>query len=263
MIIISWNINGLRSYQKKADLQSFLTEHNADILNLQETKLVQDWSIEKNTQLNNEWKVYQNLASCRKGYSGVATISRKDLTQIEMEVPNNRFITEGRLLGFQYKDLHLINVYMPQGGRTKEDVPYKLEICKYLQDMIRKNFKKCVLAGDFNMACCELDLARPKQNTNNNMFTIEERSMMQRFEETGLIDLFRYMYPEQKKYTWWPYAYNARERDIGWRLDYIYTSRIIVPFIKRVEILSRAGGSDHCPVLIEIEEDAYENFSSN
>lgn len=254
MRIISWNINGLRSYQKKYDLKSFLSQYDVDLLNLQETKLVEEWSIEKNAQLGDEWKVYQSLASCRKGYSGVATISRKDLTKLELDVPNDRFKNEGRLLGFRYKDMYFINVYMPQGDRTKKDVPYKLEICKYLQDMIHDHFPKCILAGDFNMACCELDLERPKQNINNNMFTQDERQMMRRFEEKGLIDMFRYMYPDQKKYTWWPYAYNARERDLGWRLDYIYASEILVPNIKKVEILTNEGGSDHCPVMIEIEE---------
>ena len=111
-----------------------------------------------------------------------------------------------------------------------------------------------MVLGDFNMAHREIDLARPKQNRNNNMFTSEEREHMDSWSNIGMIDVFREMYPNEQRFTWWPYAFNARERDIGWRLDYIWTSDVLKEKIRRVEILKEVMGSDHCPVLVEIDE---------
>ncbi len=252
MIIVTWNINGLRSYQKKYDIREFLKTYHIDILHLQETKLPEGWDLQEELKLTSEWHVYQNTASVRKGYAGVATISKAQLKQLPIDMPNPRFQAEGRMLLLQWQDCCLINIYFPQGDRTKKDVPYKLEVCDYIREMARSKPGNWVLSGDFNMAQQELDLARPKQNQNNNMFTAEERARMAQFAQAGLIDVFRHACPEGRKYTWWPYAYNARERDIGWRLDYIFVSENLVPAIQKVEILKDVPGSDHCPVLAEL-----------
>lgn len=253
MVLATWNINGLRGFQKKYDLKDFLEKYNIDILNLQETKLVEGWDIQKELQLTDEWHIYQNIASSRKGYAGVASISKVNMIRQEINFQNRRFHEEGRMLLLQYLDCHIINIYFPQGDRTKKDVPYKLEVCDYITELIRSRPGKWMVLGDFNMAQQELDLARPKQNLSNNMFTPEERERMARLTEIGMTDVFRYTYPAEKKFTWWPYAYNARERNVGWRLDYIFVSESLKGRIRRVEILKDVTGSDHCPVLAEIE----------
>lgn len=253
MVFATWNINGLRSYQKKYDLKLFLQKYNIDMLHLQETKLVEGWNIQEEVGLPEEWYFYQNLASSRKGYAGVASISKWELSPLSIDMSNQRFQAEGRMLLYQFQDYHIINIYFPQGDRSKKDVPYKLEVCDYITAMVKSNPGKWMIFGDFNMAQSELDLARPKQNYNNNMFTVEERERMAGLAKAGIVDVFRYMYPEESQYTWWSYSYNARERNVGWRLDYIFLSENVKTNIKRVEILKDEFGSDHCPVLVEVE----------
>ena len=253
MILVSWNINGLRSYQKKYDLKEFIDQYSIDILNLQETKLVEGWDMKRELHLSEEWNTYENIATSRKGYASVASISNIHLKQLSVDMPNERFQSEGRMLHLQYQDYNIINIYFPQGDRTKKDVPYKLEVCEYITEMVRSKPGKWIILGDFNMAHQDIDLARPKQNRNNNMFTEEEREHMGNFSQIGMIDVFRDAYADEQKFTWWPYAYNARERNIGWRLDYIFVSENIKDKIKRVEILNEVLGSDHCPVLLELD----------
>lgn len=253
MILVSWNINGLRSYQKKYDLKEFLAQYSIDILNLQETKLVEGWDMKKELHLSEEWNTYENIATSRKGYASVASISNIPLKQLSVDMPNERFQSEGRMLHLQYQDYNIINIYFPQGDRTKKDVPYKLEVCEYITEMVRSKPGKWIILGDFNMAHQDIDLARPKQNRNNNMFTEEEREHMGSFSQIGMIDVFRDAYADEQKFTWWPYAYNARERNVGWRLGYIFVSENIKDKIKRVEILNEVLGSDHCPVLLELD----------
>ena len=253
MRIMTWNINGLRSFQKNYDLKMLLDKQNIDILHLQETKLVEGWNIREELKLTDEWYIYQNIASSRKGYSGVASIARLEMQQLSIDMPNLRFQSEGRMLLLQYKDYKFINIYFPQGDRTKKDIPYKLEVGEYIRNLIGANHEQWIIAGDFNMAAQEIDLARPNQNRNNNMFTVEERAYMSKLKETGLQDVFRSTYPNSQEFTWWPYAYNARERNIGWRLDYIFISENLNSNLKCVEILKDELGSDHCPVLMEID----------
>ncbi len=253
MILVSWNINGLRSFQKNYSLKHFLEKYQVDVLNLQETKLVCDWKITEQVGLDTNWYVYQNVATIRKGYAGVACVSKLNMMPLQIDIENERFHGEGRMLLFQYKEYNIINIYFPQGDRTKKDVPYKLEVCEYITELIRKKGGKWIVMGDFNMAHQEIDLARPKQNRNNNMFTIEEREHMTQLSQVGLIDTFRFMHPNEQKFTWWPYAYDARERNVGWRLDYIFVSEELKNKIKRIDILKDEFGSDHCPVLLELE----------
>lgn len=256
MRIATWNINGLRSYQKKYDLKQFLQKYDFDLLHLQEVKLVDGWDIREQLQLPARYHIYQNFATRRKGYAGVVSISKLKLTQLPVEMRNERFQTEGRMLLFQYQDYRMINIYFPQGDRSKKDLPYKLEVCDYITELIQNNPAKWLVCGDFNMAQQELDLARPKQNRNNNMFTLEERQRMARLSQIGLVDVYRKLEPQGTNYTWWPYAYDARERDVGWRLDYIFASESLKGTFKKVEMLKQEPGSDHCPVLMELDSAA-------
>ena len=221
---------------------------------MQETKLIDGWDAHQELELKNNWYIDQNIASIRKGYSGVATISKGKVKQLPILFENRRFQEEGRILMFKYHEYYMINIYFPQGDRSKKDIPYKLEVLEYIIKWVQSIHGKWIICGDFNMATEEIDLARPKYNKNNNMFTFEEREKMHQLKAVGAIDVYRYMYPEEQKFTWWPYAYNARERDVGWRIDYIFVSENFKAKIKRVEILKEVLGSDHCPILVEIEE---------
>lgn len=128
-----------------------------------------------------------------------------------------------------------------------------IKVCDFITGMIKENPGNWMVCGDFNMVQTEMDLARPKQNYNNNMFTLDERERMAGIAKAGMVDVFRYMYPERSQYTWWSYSYNARERNVGWRLDYIFLSEALKGNIKRIDILKDELGSDHCPVLVEME----------
>jgi exodeoxyribonuclease-3 len=156
-------------------------------------------------------------------------------------------------LRLDYKDLILIDFYIPHGGREKEKLPYKLEAYKYLLKYLWKiRDKKVVIIGDFNIAHEDIDLARPKQNRNNIMFTEEERKQLDGLISLGFVDSFRKFHKDGGHYTWWPYFANARERDLGWRIDYAFVSKKLSSKLKKAFILKESGSSDHCPVGIEL-----------
>lgn len=252
MKIISWNVNGLRAVYKRNFL-GWLLNSNADIVCLQEIK-VEEAKIPSNLVNSKEYKTYFNPAD-KKGYAGVAVFTRKEPLRIEKKLGIGRFDGEGRILRFEYPDFILINLYLPHGGRQKENLGYKLEVYAYLLNYLNsiKN-KKVVLIGDFNIAHQEIDLARPKQNQKNIMFTAEERAQIDKIIETGFTDTFRMFYKESGHYTWWPYFGNLRQRNLGWRIDYAFTSKPLTPKLKDAFILSEVIGSDHCPIGIELCE---------
>ena len=173
-----------------------------------------------------------------------------------------RFDQEGRILKLKYPDFTLINLYTPHGGRQKENLDYKLKVynrlLKYLQKFKDRNI---ILIGDFNIAHQEVDLARPKQNQNNIMFTQEERKRINQIIDLGFLDTFREFHKEGGHYTWWPYFVNARKRNLGWRIDYIFVSKKLVPKLRDAFILSEVMGSDHCPIGIEIMNDGKAGYN--
>jgi exodeoxyribonuclease-3 len=164
-----------------------------------------------------------------------------------------RFDQEGRMLKLKYPDCLLVNLYLPHGGRKKENLDYKLKVYSFLLDYLQKiRDKKVVVIGDFNVAHKEIDLARPKQNQNNIMFTPKEREQIDRLIDLGFIDSFRKFNKKGGYHTWWPYFAQARERNLGWRIDYTFVSRKLAPRLKDAFILPEVKGSDHCPIGIEI-----------
>jgi len=167
-----------------------------------------------------------------------------------------RFDNEGRSLRLDFAEFSLLNFYLPHGGRQKENLDYKLEVYEYLIGYLKeflKHQKKLILAGDFNIAHKEIDLARPKENQNNIMFTPEERNQADRLLALGFIDTFRQFHKEGGHYSWWPYSFEARKRNLGWRIDYIFISQVLAPKLKNAFILSQVDGSDHCPVGAKID----------
>jgi exodeoxyribonuclease-3 len=189
----------------------------------------------------------------RPGYSGVGVYIKEKPGKAEFKLGHQRFDREGRMVRLDYPELTFIGLYIPNGSRDKRDIGYKLEVyeclVKYLKTIKKKNV---ILAGDFNIAHEEIDLARPKDNKNNTMFTPEERKQIDVLESLGFVDSFRSLHKEGEHYSWWPYFVNARERNLGWRIDYVFASKNLAPKVKDAFIFPDVMGSDHCPVGIEI-----------
>ena len=250
MKIISWNVNGLRAVYKRNFLK-WLANTNADIVCLQEIK-AQPNQLMPSLIKPKDYYSYFNSA-IRKGYGGVAVYAREKPLKVERTLGMKRFDQEERILKLEYPDFILINLYLPHGGRQKENLDYKLEVYHYLLDYLKKIKKKgIVLTGDFNISHKEIDLERPKQNQNNIMFTLEERKQIDEIINLGFTDTFRRFYKGGGYYTWWPYSFNARGRNLGWRIDYVFTSKTLTPKLKNAFILNKVTGSDHCPIGIEI-----------
>ncbi|MFA5992844.1 MAG: exodeoxyribonuclease III [Candidatus Pacearchaeota archaeon] len=251
MKIISWNVNGLRSIERKGFL-SWLEQNSPEIICLQEIKVTEDRLRDEFKKLKG-YNTYFNFAD-EVGYSGVAVFTKEKPKFVENVLGLKRFDKEGRFLRLDFSDFILINIYIPHGGRKKENLRYKIDVYKALIKYLTKlKDQKVILVGDFNIAREDIDLARPKQNKNNIMFTQEERDIIKSMVNLGFIDTFRSQHLTQKDwYTWWPYAFEARERNLGWRIDYIFITKKLQDKLKESFILTRDKGSDHCPIGIEI-----------
>ena len=251
MRIITWNVNGFKSILQKGFIE-FVEKENPDMLCLQEIR-TRDFQLPLRLTLKG-YDVYSSLAIERKGLWGVATLSKLKPLKIHRELGFERFDKEGRFLRLDFANFILINIYMPHGGRDKKNLDYKLAsydfLLRYLKRLINENV---IIAGDFNVARSEIDLARPKENRNNIMFTPAERAKLNAIVELGFIDAFRFFCKEPGHYTWFPYFGNARERNLGWRIDYVFVSPSLKGKLRRAFILRDVTGSDHCPMGIEIE----------
>jgi exodeoxyribonuclease-3 len=252
--ILSWNVNGIRAVYKKGFLD-WLGKSRADIVCLQETKAQEDQLPFDLTRLR-DYSSYFNSAK-KKGYGGVAVYTKEKPSRVKFNLRLKRFDQEGRFLELKYPNLTLINLYLPHGGRGKENLDYKLEVynylLKYLKKILRQAQDKLILVGDFNIAHKEIDLARPKENKNNIMFTPEEREQIDRIIKLGFVDSFRKFHKRRGYYTWWSYIAQARERNLGWRIDYAFVSKGLNHKLKKVFIRSKVMGSDHCPIGIELK----------
>ncbi|MFH1461202.1 MAG: exodeoxyribonuclease III [Patescibacteria group bacterium] len=250
MKIISWNVNGIRAIAQR-NFSKWLKNSRADIICLQEIKAQKDQIPQDLVNLKGYYS-YFNFA-LKKGYSGVAVYTKEKPKKVEYKLGFKRFDQEGRILKLEYPDFTLINLYLPHGGRGKENLGYKLECYAKLLGFLKKNKdKNIILIGDFNIAHQEIDLARPKDNQNNTMFTPQERKQIDKIINLSFIDTFRKFNQKPGHYTWWPYFANARPRNLGWRIDYAFVSKKLTKKLKTVFILDKIKGSDHCPVGIKI-----------
>ncbi len=252
MKIISWNVNGIRSVFKTT-FQEWLKENDADIVCLQEVKAEHTELTEEFTQIDGYY-AYFNSSSIRKGHAGVAVYTKIKPLLVETKLGIERFDDEGRCLKLTFKDFILFNFYIPNGGRDKHDIPYKLEVYQKLFPIFESVAdKNVILTGDFNIAHTELDVFHAKQNTDNTMFTPIEREQITKLISLGYADTFRYKYPEKKAYTWWSYAYNARSNDIGWRIDYFFVTKSLLPLVQDAFTQKETLGSDHGPYGIMLD----------
>ena len=249
MKLVSWNVNGLRACVKKGFLDYF-HQINADIFCIQETKL-QEGQID--LELDG-YHQYWNYA-VKKGYSGTAAFTKVEPLSVRYGLGTNESEEEGRILTLEFADFILVNVYTPNSQRDLARLSYRLEwedrIREYLKELAL--VKPVVLCGDLNVAHNEIDLRNAKSNIGNSGFTNEERGKMTTLLQSGFIDSFRHFYPDKEgSYTWWSYMNKVRERNIGWRIDYFIVSESLCNRLKNAEIHSDVMGSDHCPVLLEI-----------
>lgn len=252
MKIISWNINGIRAVQKKGFLDWF-KKQRADIICVQETKAQVD-------QLDDElinipgYISYFNSAE-KKGYSGVAIWTKEVPSRVVIKMGSKHLDNEGRLLQLDFKKFTLLNVYFPNGGQGDHRLQYKMEFYdKFLKhiDKLKKQNKKIIFCGDVNTAHQEIDLARPKENENNTGFLPEERAWLDKVVANDYLDTFRIFNKKGDNYTWWDYKTRARERNVGWRIDYFFISRNLKSKIIKANIHDKVMGSDHCPISIEL-----------
>ena len=250
MKLISWNVNGLRAIVNKGFYENF-NNLNADIFCIQETKM-QEGQLDINVE---GYKIFLNSA-LRKGYSGTAIFTKKDPINVSYGINIEEHDKEGRVITLEFKDFYLVNCYTPNAKRELERLNYRMTWENDFRDyLIRLNEKKAViLCGDLNVAHNEIDLKNPKANRGNAGFTDEERSQMTNLLNSGFVDSFRYLYPDKKdSYSWWSYMGHAREKNIGWRIDYFIVSEKIKEKIKEAKIHSNILGSDHCPVELDVE----------
>ena len=253
MKIVTWNINGIRAALKKDALSAVLA-WIPDLLCLQEIKARPDQLTEEQRDVSGYQTIW-NPAE-RPGYSGVATFVREEPLEVEMGMDAPQFDIEGRVIRTRHPDFLLYNVYFPNGQRGRDRVDYKLDFYARLLencDALHAAGENIIITGDFNTAHMPIDLKNPEENNTTSGFLPEEREWVQRYLEHGFVDVYRRLYPEREQYTWWTYRFNARQRGIGWRIDYFLVSEALVPRVKDVIIHDDIPGSDHCPVELVID----------
>jgi exodeoxyribonuclease III len=250
MKLVSWNVNGLRACVRKGFLEYF-EEVDADIFSVQEIKL-QEGQID--LQLKGYYQ-YWNYA-VKKGYSGTAVFTKVEPLSVRYGIGDSNEEEEGRILTLEFANFYLVNVYAPNAQRSLARLPVRLEweekIRAYLT-MLDKD-KPVIFCGDLNVAHEEIDIRNVKSNIGNSGFTVEERGKMTQLLAEGFTDTYRYFHPEQEgAYTWWSYMSKVRERNIGWRIDYFITSNRLQPLLKDAAIHANVLGSDHCPIVLEVD----------
>ncbi len=253
MKLVSWNVNGLRAVITKG-FEDFFKSINADIFCIQETKMQQEQLDEKIMKIFQGYNTYFNSAE-KKGYSGTAIITRNKPLNVTYGIGIEEHDKEGRVITLEFDNFYMVDCYTPNSKRELERLDYRMvwedAFRNYLMEL--NKIKPVIMCGDLNVAHKEIDLKNPKTNHRNAGFTDEERNKMTELLEAGFTDSFRYMYPDKEDaYTWWSYMFKAREKNVGWRIDYFVVSNDIKEKIQDSYIYSEIYGSDHCPIGLEI-----------
>jgi exodeoxyribonuclease-3 len=253
MLLISWNVNGIRAALTKG-MADFVSRENPDVLCLQETK-----AREEQVDLPLEfagYKRYWNSAQ-KPGYSGTAIFSKTAPLSLEYGIRHEYHNKEGRVITAEYADFSLVTVYTPNSQDELRRLDYRMQwdadFLAYLKLLEVEKNKPVIFCGDLNVSHQEIDLARPRENRRNPGFSDEERQGFSNMLDAGFTDTFRHLYPDKcEAYSWWSYRAGARERNVGWRLDYFLTSHALRDRIAAAEILPHVHGSDHCPVSLRL-----------
>ena len=253
MKLISWNINGIRAADRKG-LFNWFKKESPDILCLQEIKALPE-QVPLHLRNAPGYYVFLNPAE-RKGYSGVATFTKEKPIDIKTGLGIEKFDCEGRTLITEFPSFTLFNIYFPNGKKNQGRLDYKLDFYDTFlgyADNLKAEGKNIIVCGDFNTAHKEIDLTRPKENEKISGFLPVERAWIDTFIDHGYVDTFRHFNKESDQYSWWDMKTRARERNVGWRIDYFFVNKEFMPHVKKTFILQDVTGSDHCPVGIEID----------
>ncbi len=247
--IICWNVNGIRSIVKK-DFLKDVKAMNPDILCLQETKAPVD-EVKNVVELMPGYTAYVNSSKARQGYSGTAIITRQEPVSVSYDMAIDDHDQEGRVITAEFPGFFLVTVYTPNSGEGLKRLDYRgtwdEAFTAYVSALNRR--KPVIICGDLNVAHKPIDLARPKENYNKSAgYTQQEIDGFQRLLDAGFVDTFRYFFPDEVKYTYWNYMFNARARNMGWRIDYFLASKKIMDNVKEAAIYNEYFGSDHCPI---------------
>jgi exodeoxyribonuclease-3 len=252
--LVSWNVNGLRAIAKKGFF-NWLEQEKPDIVGLQETKIASDQLTTELTAPSGYCSYFSHAQ--RKGYSGVAIFSKERPLSVREGFGIDRFDEEGRVLVADYGSFTLANIYYPNGTANDTRLQYKLDFYDAFYDFaetLKQQGKNLIVCGDFNTAHKPIDLARPKQNEEVSGFLPIERSWLDKFVAAGFIDTFRLFNSKPDNYTWWHLVTRARERNVGWRIDYFFSALALEKRLVNATIESHVMGSDHCPVTLSITE---------
>jgi exodeoxyribonuclease-3 len=254
MRLVSWNVNGIRAMMKKG-FKSALNDLNADVLCLQETR-AQDQQVFEALAPIDGYKIYSN-AAVKKGYAGTAILTKKKPRDVRPHIGIEEHDQEGRVLAVDFDAFWLVTVYTPNSGSALKRLAYRQSwdaaFLAYLKNLEQQ--KPVIACGDFNVAHQPIDLARPQANYNKTAgYMQEEIDGMDNLLSAGFIDTYRYKKPDEVKYSWWSFRANARQRNVGWRIDYFLASEPLAGQIKQADILNDVMGSDHCPVTLELQE---------
>lgn len=257
MRVCSWNVNGLRALARKGQ-EGWIFGSENDIVGVQEVRAFEDQVPPQARKREGFFSHF--VAAKRPGYSGVGLFSRMEAEDIHTSLGKSHFDDEGRLQIARFGQLVVANVYFPNGNGKDRDnsrIPYKLEFYQHLfeeLEQLKQQYERILVMGDFNTAHQEIDLARPKENEHTSGFCKEERDEVERWLRSGWVDTFRSFEKGAGHYTWWSQRMAARQRNVGWRIDYVLASTAAMPFVKSGFIQPHVLGSDHCPVGVDVDE---------
>lgn len=248
MRLVSWNVNGLKACINKGFLD-FFNEMDADIFAIQEIKL-QEGQIDLAIPGYN----YYINSALKKGYSGTLIYTKNKPINVNYGLIDGKYNDEGRVITLEFENFYFITIYSPNSQNLLKRLDYRLEFEKDLKAYLKTLNKEVIICGDLNVAHEEIDIKNPKSNVKNAGFTIEERTAFSRLLEDGYIDTFRYLHQDLVKYSWWSYKLQAREKGIGWRIDYFLVSDKLKDLIEVADIKDEILGSDHAPIILELKE---------
>jgi exodeoxyribonuclease-3 len=251
---ISWNVNGIRAAERKGFVE-WIEGAPADIVAVQETKISHPDQLSHTLKNPDGYTSYWHPSAEKKGYSGVAVYTREEPIQVKTDFGESILSREGRVIELEYPEFTFLNIYFPNGGSGRARLEYKLAFydafLAYVQALVAEG-KSVVFCGDINTAHREIDLARPKENRKVSGFMPIECAHLDQWEEAGFVDTYRALHPEQVQYSWWDMKTRARERNVGWRIDYFYVSADLRERVAEATILDEVMGSDHAPIGLHL-----------